>query len=250
MITRVNDLPTNEFCDCAGVKIGALYKAYGGNYDFCRFFVQTDSSIRPLAIISTYEGAVTVSSVNAYGETASFELSEFLNALGFTELISRVPVDLKMPHEIIYEVHAENSRYNFNSCQHLAFHVANRHKALTEIYSIFQNADSPELSLPPFEQWYADSSHRMRHNAAVGFCCKSGAAFAHLDGRNAYLAGLAVLPQYRGRGTAKSILTELSGSGQYQRIFAFCREPLLKFYRSAGFSVGSAYYLYRNRQIF
>lgn len=246
MITRINELPKSGFCDPAGVKIRALFKAYGGGFEFCRFYEQRDNDGKPLAILSAYEGAVTVSVENTSKETARQELAAFLTAIGFSELICKEPLLKEIPHEKIYAVTVENSESPAENTTPDVIKTAETQKdSLMTVYKIFQSAQSSELSLPPFERWYADASHRLRHRAAK-YCCKEeGAAFVYLDGENAYLAGIAVLPQFRKKGVGKEIFRELSKALQYKKLFAFCREPLLEFYRAAGFSPDGSFCLYQ-----
>lgn len=273
MICEINQLPKSGFHDCAGVKIRALFKAYGAKFEFCRFYEQRADSGETLALLSAYEGAVTVSVKKAYKETERQELTAFLTAIGFSELICKEPILKEMPHEKIYAVSVENSvknsavnphenpnvNPNVNSHENLdglsenkspvGIKTAETQKdSLAAVYKIFQGAQSSELSLPPFERWYADASHRLHHRAAKYYCKKEGAAFVHLDGENAYLAGIAVLPQFREKGIGKEILTELSKNGPDKKLFAFCRKPLLKFYRAAGFSRNGSFCLYQNNR--
>lgn len=100
--------------------------------------------------------------------------------------------------------------------------------SLREIYPILQTGFGE--TLPAFDAWYADVSHRMRHGvcrAAVvremgrPVACAMTVAQAR-DG--AVLGAVATLPDYRSRGYASACVTTLAAvlQGEGRRISTDC----------------------------
>lgn len=76
-----NDGSFVGFCkrDVFGTRISCLYNCYSTDYDFVKFWVQTDDNGQIISAVSRLDGDVTISSVGA----GTDELRNFLSLTGF-----------------------------------------------------------------------------------------------------------------------------------------------------------------------
>lgn len=218
-ITTANQLAGLPERGVEAQKIRALFNAYGGKYDFCKFFRQGD----------TYLACLDGSFVITDGADPDFdELAEFLNMHGFTDLFCS-----ERAGEFLRELcNAEFTRV-----------------ALMERTA--QKSDSPVLTecapseawkiistrFPiEFEPWYLDISHRVRHGVAR--CVSDGKAalvIQHSINGETLLSQVAVLPEMEHRGYARGLIDSVCKfvGGTIQVI---CEESLVGFYEKCGFT--------------
>ena len=113
---------------------------------------------------------------------------------------------------------------------------------LPQLYELLKTCESPRFRVPPFEPFYLDFSHRMRHEsarAAVLFCGDrmAAAAFstAYTD-EMGILTVAAVAPEYRGLGLGKQVVYTLCRMLPSQNICVYRdKEENQRFYASLGF---------------
>lgn len=83
---------------------------------------------------------------------------------------------------------------------------------LREVYLLLSNTFT---NVPPFDSWYVDVSHRVRHGCChiVGKYSKNELASVAMTVAEtediALIGGVATLPSYRGKGLASSCITDL-----------------------------------------
>lgn len=91
-----------------------------------------------------------------------------------------------------------------------------------------------DVSLPPFEDFAVDFSHRLRHGAAVCVVRDFGAAIAFTYPSGAVINGISVAKDMRHKGQGslllKELLKQISGS-----VFACCSDKNKEFYIKNGF---------------
>ena len=207
----------------SGVEAGkllALFEAYGGGYDFCRFFHQSGGGE---AFIAALDGSFIL----AGAECADFpELAQFLSIHGFTDIFCPQEAGEQLRHYLAADFQAVN---------------------------LMEYADEKQGELPPevspseaweiigtrfevsFEPWYLDMSHRVRHG--VSRCFSDGKAalvLQHVINGEALLSQVCVKREYEGQGIARRLLESVCGAlpGKVQVI---CEDELTGFYRKCGF---------------
>lgn len=185
------------------VRICALKEAYGLNTSFIRFYADdtgTLASIMDGFCVFNYDGVPN-------DEWTSF---------------------LRM-HTDIQTIHAEKScveslAYSFGigevkSGEVLGIHNATsktplqvKNPSISKVYTLLSTVFE---QFSPFEQWYVDVSHRVRHGCCHIACVENdgeivSSAMSIAEAKNiALIGGVATLPSHRGKGLATACITEL-----------------------------------------
>lgn len=213
----------------AAQKIRALYAAYGGGYDFCRFFRQG----------STFLAALDGSFVLCCGSGTDWEeLAGFLTMHGFTEIFCTeggagflgkyLPVQSN--EVFLMSRDGSGSGAELPEC------------APSAVWDIISSRFEIE-----FEPWYLDMSHRVRHG--VTRCVSNGKAalvIQHELNGEALLSQVAVLPEHEHEGHARALINEVCHSlgGTVQ---VLCEKSLTEFYKKCGFELSAEKYAVLNR---
>lgn len=200
------------------LKIWALFNAYGGSYEFCRFFRQG----------STYLACLDGSFVICEDPGCDWEeLAGFLAMNGFSDLFcSETAGDMlrgKIPAEFsrvcLMELRMpEKSGEKLPECS-----PSEAWKVISTRFPI------------DFEPWYLDMSHRVRHG--VSRCVSDGRSalvVQHSIGSESLISQVAVLPDFEGKGYAGGLLRRVCRAlgGEIQVI---CEDRLTGFYEKFGF---------------
>lgn len=214
------------------LRICALKQAYGLNVPFIRFFADDEGSLA-----SIMDGVCTV---HCRKETND-EWCAFL----------RMYPDIRIIHSEVrlIAVLAEEYRLSYTKGDVLRLddmssrsplHAKGRCDiSLREVYALLSTVFE---DMPPFEGWYVDASHRVRH----GFChltavmagkqMISSAMTVAETNDVALIGGVATLPDYRGRGAASKCVTELIKSLVQRTILIAPRnEGAARLYKKLGF---------------
>lgn len=212
-------------------KLLALYEAYGGGYDFCRFFRQSGTGEAFLA-------ALDGSFVLAGAERADFpELAQFLSVHGFTDLFC-----------------SEESGEGLRQYLTADFRRVRLMEYAGEKGGEFPSEVSPSQVWEiigsrfeiQFEPWYLDMSHRVRHG--VSRCFSDGRAavvLQHDINGEALLSQVCVKREFEGQGCAGNLLKAVcrAVSGRVQVI---CEDSLAGFYQKCGFVTAGEKYVVTN----
>lgn len=174
------------------LKIWALFNAYGGSYEFCRFFRQG----------STYLACLDGSFVICEDPGCDWEeLAGFLAMNGFSDLFcSETAGDMlrgKIPAEFsrvcLMELRMpEKSGEKLPECS-----PSEAWKVISTRFPI------------DFEPWYLDMSHRVRHG--VSRCVSDGRSalvVQHSIGSESLISQVAVLPDFEGKGVRRRIASQ------------------------------------------
>ncbi len=197
MIKKVDCLPLLSVCDMSLAKIYAQDKAFHNSPLANDFWVQSDEN-KITAVISRDGG-----SMNIWCDSPDFgELRDFVSVLSpaviFTEHKNAESLGIKCDRvrNMLTFKTEKTAETNFNS-------------SLKELYDKLNRGSDVDIHLPTFEVFAPDVSHRLRHGGAVSVISDYGAALAFLFDGGAVMSGIALSPEYRGRGLGKSLLEEL-----------------------------------------
>lgn len=198
-------------------KIRALLNAYGVNYDFCRFFRQG----------GTYLACLDGSFVICEQPGADFEeLAQFLGMHGFTDIFcSEAAGNALKPL-----VSAEFTSVWLMRCMAEKFGELPAELPPSQVWDIIGSRFDI-----PFEPWYLDMSHRVRHG--VSRCFSDGKAalvVQHEINGEALISQVSVRREYERCGYAGALVKQVSAalSGEVQVI---CEDRLRGFYERCGF---------------
>ena len=187
MITLTETLPQKEPTCAAEIRIYSLHKAYCGS-GIALFWLQKDDD-NITAIISKMDNAVTVSAQ----ENADFEeIARFISVVGGQTVLSNLPLPL----------HNERQVYQLNYTPQEVVKINPSQPDYKEAYGVM----STQFDLPPFEVWYPDMCHRVRHKAALLVSNGKGALCGLLGGSSMLIVGLCSIPQCKGEGVATDLL--------------------------------------------
>lgn len=226
-----------EFCkrDVFGTRIACLYKCYSIGYDFVKFWAQTDCGGRIVSAVSRIDGDVTVSSL---GEDAE-ELCSFLRLTGYRTIQceKRIAELMGMKSSVDgYVVEYKNEIRNFEK---IATDGEFRPK---EVFDIIKSAKL--IGVGEYLPWLSDITFRMNRRAAAVLTVRfegmtAACAMKLFITESAVLLGaVATKPEFRGRGFAGALVTELAESEKGKRVELLCKkDSIVEFYKSIGFEV-------------
>ena len=199
-------------------KIRSLLLAYGTNYDFCRFFTGEN------VVLAQLNGDFVISD---FGETEIEELSEFLNFSGFSEIFCSDYLGQ------VLEKRLDVKRESVNLMRFAGVAEKNALEILTpaDAYRIIKTGFEFD-----FEPWYLDMSHSVRHGVSrlYGLDASALAVQYNLNGE-ALISQVATLPEKRGKGCARRLISAVCAELHESEIFVLCEDRLLGFYGKIGF---------------
>lgn len=200
-------------------KIRALFLAYGGNYDFCRFFVQDNGA----AFLAALDGSFVVCAGDGADLT---EIGEFIAVHGFTDIFCSVESGTAFSEQLpgsCSEVSLMEYRGEQNG-------TVPPEAQPSEVWSIIGSRFEID-----FEPWYLDMSHRFRHG--VTRCYSDGKAalvVQHSINGEVLISQVSVLREFEGRGYAGGLLRNVC-SGLSGVVQVVCEGSLTAFYEKNGF---------------
>lgn len=209
-----------------GRKILAAYKAYGGKYDFCRFYAcKTDEG--GAGTVHIYNSSMVidgdadledVSMLIKMTKPANIEISGgvHLNAEGYAgrrrTLFRAVPKGADVPFGDI----TVNSRFE-------------------ECYGIL--AESFE-NMGSFEEWYVDISHRVRHGVSELYLWGDTTVTMNFDEDGfVFISHIATAASARGKGSARRLLYRIADKFEKEGkgVHLFALDHRKTFYEAIGF---------------
>ena len=218
-------------------RINAYCKAYGTGYDFFTFY-EGDTGDNMLAL---YYGGELYVHCNENGDSQS--IITFSEMLGAKAVMS----DIKLSEE-------SETLYIMTSGQMPAV-CNNRLKAeFTEDYrTVFEILKSGfSLSDYQFDEWYADTCHRVRHGISRLIVMHYGsepAATATVlfdDDKSCFLSHIAVRRDMQKNGIGTALLSCTANLLDNRKITLICKKNVQRFYINCGFTAtGTAYEIAR-----
>ncbi len=206
-------------------KIHALYNAYGTQYQFCRFYRQGDH------YISALDGSFVLC-----GECTDYrELSEFLNMNGFAEVFCSEVTANALSAALKCDVSYINLMRFAGGAIETVF---NDEPSLSEVYSIISEGFDI-----PFEPWYLDMSHRVRHGVTrcAVLADKASLVIQHDINGEALISQVACRKESRGKGYASQLVISVAASLAPSEVYVLCDDRLIPFYEKCGFKPVSVY---------
>lgn len=220
MIKRITDVSQLELLPEHGVealKIRTLADAYGVGYDFCVFY-----SAGKRAFLAGLDSAFVLSG----GAGIRYEeLSDFLAVRGCKELFCSERAAKKIAG---YRAEKAVDLCRFYGAVKTEDYRKN--PPLDEVYSVLKTAFDI-----PYEPWYADMSHRIRHGVSRLAMLGDSAALViqHNINGEALLSQIAVKPDARNKGLAKRLICAVCA--ELGDVYVLCENELTEFYGKCGF---------------
>ncbi len=220
-ITDPNELQTLPHRCIEAGKIRALFNAYGTEYDFCRFYRQDNT------FISALDGSFVVC---ASEDVDISELAQFFRMNGFAEIFCTAEIGAALS-EMLSASCSEVDLMHFEGSTAQQVNIDTT-PSLSDVYSIISEGFDI-----PFEPWYLDMSHRVRHGISV--CCtlenKAALVIQHNINGEALISQVACRKAHRGQGIAAWLVMSAAAALAPSDVFVLCEAALIPFYEKCGF---------------
>lgn len=207
-------------------KIRALLLAYGVKYDFCRFFVSD------FFVLCEMNGSFVVSEIAESPNVDNIdELADFFAFGGFSEIFCSESLGRRLESKLCCNIEIVNLMRFCGEARISETAEVEKSPLLDEVFSILKTAFNID-----YGYWYADMSHRIRHNVAAARTLRNSALIIqhNLNGE-ALLSQIATAPENRNRGNAKKLIKAVCAELSPSEVFVICEDSLKEFYRKIGF---------------
>lgn len=220
------------------VKIKSILKSYGLGCNFLQIWYQETELGEIISVISKLDRALVL----YLTDKSDFnELIEFIDIIGYSSIL----LDNKYSYKF--------SNINFNTGKIMKLNKSiniiknisiEKDISLKKVYLLLKECTSETFSVPEFEPFYLDMSHRVRHNTARCYGvvedsrCIACAMTSSETYNNAILSAVAVAPDNRRKGLGKLIVENICFDLQLSNkdIYIYRQEKEnIEFYKSIGF---------------
>ena len=242
MITQINNIdgyiPLMR-SDHYSRRIRSHYRAYGGEYDFCRFFL-IKSDVQDIGLIVLFNSSMLMSSFKdcSLDEGQTAEVSMFISV--------NKPLSIELENTYVPKLLESLDEYTTDKRTQFRFTqngVIPRLKvdevpSLTDVYKIL--ASSFPAIANSYELWLTDMSHRVRRGLSQSFLLGdyTTATIQYIVDRVALVGHVATVPEERGKMHARQLLywigQRLSADGL--DVILFARPHRVSYYNEIGFT--------------
>lgn len=205
-----------------GRKILAAYTAYGGGYDFCRFYSCGSG------VIHVYNTSMVIDGNIDCDEAGMFiDLTKPVSIEMESQKALHICGDYSAEHRTLFCVvprkcDIDMDSVKVNSCTDKCFEI------LSESFD----------DMLSYDDWYVDISHRIRHNVSKLYLYESTTITQQFNINGfIFLSHIATAKSQRGRGTARELLRLLGNEAEKrgETAYLFARDKRYSFYKSIGF---------------
>ena len=233
-----------ELCSgVCGCRILCLLESYGRYDNLVELWMQYNDAGEKTAVLLKYSGDMTVS-VSDNADIS--ELREFISAVGAVSVQSEIPLTKDFSEAVIMLL---KSRRDFDIKI-----FAEQHPLPEAVYSLMKQCSGEGFSIPLYEDFLLDFSHRMRHGTALCRAVmhdKTAVSFAMttaLSESSAVIGSVCTLTEYRHSGIGTACVNSLI-DGLGDRNVYVVRHPQKneQFYRKMGFENHGTLYI-KNRR--
>ncbi len=225
MIKLAHTLPEKELVCAAEIRIYSLFAAYA-NSGLADFWCQRVQD-KITAVISKLDANLTLC---LYDGAEVAEICEFLSVVGCGSVLSNKPLPLK------------NEKTLFQFC------YTPKSRAETQFaevdYQTAYDIMSTRFDMPPFDVWYPDLCHRVRHGAAHLLSEKGAALCGLLAKEKMLIIGLSSLPENKGQGRGTQLLGRVKSSTLAKSYTLLAEESLKQYYVNQEFALTGKHYTY------
>lgn len=222
------------------IRIEALMNTYGFNTSFA-YFWQQESGGEVTALVSKVDGDVTIAAKENFNAE---EMKEFLSVIGFSSLLAESKISEALGFKegekgFIMERETVGKKDEASVCYEPPYR---------KIYELLKKPENFGDNIPPYGDWLADLSARVRKNSAglkwisENEACVSSAMLTFKTEKGAVLGAVATDEKFRGRGYAKFLVNSLCESIG-KNVFLLCKEDKINFYKKMNFKISGEFSL-------
>ena len=212
-------------------RINAYYRAYGTGYDFCTFYEGENT-------LALYYGGELYVHCNENTDTES--LLAFSDMLGARAVMSDIKLSEKS--EELYIMTSDKIPTAHGNI-HLKAEFTENYRTIFKILKSGFSLDDSQ-----FDDWYADTCHRVRHGISrliVMYYGSEPAATATVlfdDDKSCFLSHIAVRRDMQKNGIGTALLSCTANLLDNRKITLACKKSVQQFYINCGFTAtGTAY---------
>ena len=216
---RIPELVTESYY---GYKILAAYRAYGAEYDFCKFYSCGEGVVHIYNSSMVIDGNVDISELEMLIEMAkpiTIEVSS-KTSLQFAR-------DYLQYHRTLFRLITSENNVN-NNCVNVNNFTQRCYEILKESFE----------NMGDFESWYVDINHRIRHQIANLYLFDSTTATQQFNINGfVFLSHIATAEAARGRGIARRLLYYIAKKYEAEncKAYLWALDHRKSFYESIGF---------------
>lgn len=223
VIKQIFDVSSEMVTDSYyGRKILAAFYAYGGDYNFCRFYSCEGGLIHIYNAGMVIDGDPDINEVEMFicmTKPAAVEAKSDI-ALQLCSAYEKV-------HRTLFRVKSVESGIDPNNVKVNSY--------TDKCFAVLNKSFDKMLS---YDDWYVDISHRIRHNISKLYWYDNTTVTQQFNINGfVFLSHIATAPHTRGRGTARKLLwligSEAEKSGETAYLFAL--DHRRSFYETIGF---------------
>ena len=222
------------------LRISALLTAYGANQSFFNVWHENFKSV-----VASLDGRFFVGESD---DSNLDEIKEFLlfapgalSISGKKETVEKLGISYNKRTDYFVMI-------NKSCCGAKTVETENNPK-LTDIYKLISESGSDDITIGSFNEWYADMSHRIRHDCAKAYCLKengqavSALLVSALSQKSGLISGVVTAKECMGRGYALALISKACRELENEGCFAVteCSQKLYEFYQIAGFKQAGEY---------
>lgn len=198
MITLCSDFSDFYICDAAFMHILCLKSAFFGSALEEDIWVQREDG-EICSVIARHGGRLYIASCGGDAE----ELAKFIKTIGFDEVFTEKSTadSLGLASVCEFNVLFKNAEGSTAPRDYIP--------SLKAIYDGLLLGSDSDISLPPFELFAPDLSHRLRHGSALAISDEFGAALAFRSPEGGIINGIAVEKARRFKGFGSRLLQDL-----------------------------------------
>lgn len=215
----IPELVTNSYY---GYKILAAFRAYGAEYDFCKFYSNNSGVVHIYNSSMVIDGKFDVSELEM--------LIEMLKPITI-EMSSNMTLQLSLQY---LKHHRTLFRLNTNKTD-IDFECVKSDNCTHECYDILKESFS---NMGEFDNWYVDINHRMRHHVANLYLYDKTTVTQQFNINGfVFLSHIATAKVSRGNGTARRLLYCLAEKYKSENCetYLWALDHRRTFYESIGF---------------
>ena len=179
---------------------------------------------RLCAVVSRFGGRLYITAENSDLE----ELKEFISVIGFSEIFTEkdVAISLGFKEFEAFAVLNKTVKKQKTFCNI---------PPLYDLYTALKEGEDGGVSLPSFDSFAGDLSHRLRHGGAVAELKDFGAAVAFTSEFGGVINGIAVKNDKRNDGNGSNLLKNICGYLDGD-VFVCTKTDTAEFYIKNGFT--------------
>lgn len=243
MIRQIFSIEENSFDELEknhnSLKLRSNYYAYGGEYDFCRFYEIVDAM--RIGIICIFNSSMIIC-INAGVDMKKLKVNDLKLFINIYKPLS-IEMDILIAKKLekpLKRTYKSQMRTVFNFSKEIDAPeiIVDDSPRLDDVFSVL-SACFPVM-INSFDLWLTDTSHRIRRNLSEVYLYKnvSTVTVQYIVENIALIGSVGTTEEYRGKNYARDLLYYVISKLQKQgySVNLIARENRVSYYEKIGFT--------------